>query len=139
MCHPQQTPSTWVVCGTRQGNGKCEVGHTLIIILFISQISRSEVDQPETENFRAEDLHDYPPRIVCRFFPDENAPKKTICTISLSGLLPQAKFHLELKAPTPKGVVDTTKLQVYTRIYICIQCIQPLMYTKRLTPECCTK
>ncbi|XP_064388689.1 uncharacterized protein LOC135336766 isoform X2 [Halichondria panicea] len=77
-------------------------------------ISRSEVDQPETENFRAEDLHDYPPRIVCRFFPDENAPKKTICTISLSGLLPQAKFHLELKAPTPKGVVDTTKLQEAT-------------------------
>ncbi len=82
--------------------------------LFISQISRSEVDQPEMEKFRAEDLHDYPPRIICRFFPEENTPKRTTCTISLSGLLPQVEFNVLLKAPTPKVAVDTTKLQVCT-------------------------
>ena len=71
------------------------------------------MDQPERENFRPEDLHDYPPRIICRFFPGENAPKRTTCTISLSGLLPPVKVHLPLKAPTSKVVVDTAKLQVY--------------------------
>ncbi|XP_064384751.1 uncharacterized protein LOC135333672 isoform X2 [Halichondria panicea] len=78
-------------------------------------ISRSEVDQPEMEKFRPEDLHNYPPRIICRFFPDheENAPKRTTCTISLSGLLPQVKVHLSL-IPTPKVAVDTTKLQEAT-------------------------
>ncbi len=82
--------------------------------LFISQIMRSEVDQPETEKFRVEDLHDYPPRIICRFFPEENAPKRTTCTISLSGFLPQVDFTIPLKVDTPKLAVDTTKLQVFT-------------------------
>ncbi|XP_064384761.1 uncharacterized protein LOC135333677 isoform X2 [Halichondria panicea] len=76
-------------------------------------ISRSEVDQPEMEKLRPEDLHNYPPRIICRFFPEENAPKRTTCTISLSGLLPQVKVHLPL-IPTPKVAVDTTKLQEAT-------------------------
>ncbi|XP_064385250.1 uncharacterized protein LOC135334123 isoform X3 [Halichondria panicea] len=77
-------------------------------------ILRSGVDQPEVENFRPEDLHDYPPRIICRLFPEKNAPKRTTCTISLSGLLPQVKVHLSLKIPTPKVAVDTTKLQEAT-------------------------
>ncbi|XP_064385034.1 uncharacterized protein LOC135333939 isoform X4 [Halichondria panicea] len=77
-------------------------------------ISRSEVDQPEMEKFRPEDLHDYPPRIICRLFPEKNAPKRTTCIISLSGLLPQVKVHLPLKPPTPKVAVDTTKLQEAT-------------------------
>ncbi len=88
--------------------------HALKITLN-SQISLSEVDQPGMEKFRVEDLHDYPPRIICRFFPEENAPKRTTCTISLSGLLPQVEFNVPLKAPTPtKVAVDTTKLQVFT-------------------------
>ena len=78
------------------------------------QILRSGVDQPEVEKFRPEDLHDYPPRIICRLFPEKNAPKRTTCTISLSGLLPQVKVHLSLEIPTPKVAVDTTKLQVFT-------------------------
>ncbi|XP_064389780.1 uncharacterized protein LOC135337741 isoform X5 [Halichondria panicea] len=77
-------------------------------------ISHREVDQPEVEKFRPEDLHNYPPRIICRLFPEENAPKRTTCTISLSGLLPQVEFHVLLKAPTPKVAVDTTKLQEAT-------------------------
>ncbi len=85
--------------------------------IHYSQISRSEVDQPEMEKFRPENLHDYPPRIICRFFPEENAPKRTICTISLSGLLPQVEFYIPLKAPTFKVAVDTTKLQVN---FVCI-------------------
>ncbi len=109
---------------------KHEVGHactcTLKITFLHFQILRSEVDQPEMEKFRAEDLHDYPPRIICRFFPEENAPKRTTCTISLSGLQPLVEFHLHLhlptsptpivplKALTPKVAVDTTKLQVFT-------------------------
>ena len=78
------------------------------------QILRSGVDQPEMEKYRPEDLHDYPPRIICRLFPEKNAPKRTTCTISLSGLLPQVKVHLSLKILTPKVAVDTTKLQVFT-------------------------
>ncbi|XP_064389781.1 uncharacterized protein LOC135337743 [Halichondria panicea] len=77
-------------------------------------ILRSGVDQPEVEKFRPEDLHDYPPRIICRFFPEENAPKRTACTISLSGLLPLVEFYVSLTAPTPKVAVDTTKLQEAT-------------------------
>ncbi len=66
-------------------------------------------------DYEAEELHDYPPRIVCRFFPEENAPKRTTATLSLSGLLPLVKVNVPLKASsTPKTVVvvDTTKLQV---------------------------
>ncbi|XP_064389765.1 uncharacterized protein LOC135337740 isoform X3 [Halichondria panicea] len=77
-------------------------------------ILRSGVDQPEVEKFRPEDLHDYPPRIICRLFPEKNAPKRTTCTISLSGLLPQVKVNLPLKILTPKVAVDTTKLQETT-------------------------
>ncbi len=96
---------------------RCPENH----VLCFCQISRSEVDRPEVAEYKAEDLHDYPPRIVCRFFPEENAPKRTTCTISLSGLLPQVKVHLPLRAPAPpkvetptppKVVVDTTRLQV---------------------------
>ena len=78
------------------------------------QILRSGVDQPEVEKFRPEDLHDYPPRIICRLFPEKNAPKRTTCTISLTGLLPQVKVNLSLTALTPNVAVDTTKLQVFT-------------------------
>ncbi|XP_064404111.1 uncharacterized protein LOC135349511 isoform X2 [Halichondria panicea] len=77
-------------------------------------ISRSEVDLPDMEKIRPEDLHDYPPRIICRFFPEENIPKRTTCTISLSGLLPLVEFYVSLTAPTPKVAVDTTKLQEAT-------------------------
>ena len=68
------------------------------------------------EKIRPEDLHDYPPRIICRFVPEENAPKRTICTISLSGLLPLVEFYVSLTALTPKVAVDTIKLQVFTCI-----------------------
>ncbi|XP_064385255.1 uncharacterized protein LOC135334125 isoform X2 [Halichondria panicea] len=77
-------------------------------------ILRSEVDQPEMEKYRPEDLHDYPPRIICRLFPEKNAPKRTTCTISLSGLLPQVELYIRLTALTPKVAVDTTKLQEAT-------------------------
>ncbi len=66
------------------------------------------------EKFRPEDLHNYPPRIICRLFPEENAPKRTTCMISLSGLLPQVEFYIPLKTPAPKVAVDTTELQVFT-------------------------
>ena len=69
------------------------------------------------EKYRPEDLHDYPPRIICRLFPEKNAPKRTSCTISLSGLLPQDEFYIPLKILTPKVAADTTKLQVFTFVY----------------------
>ncbi len=79
---------------------------------------------PETDS--KEDLYDdYPPRIICKFFPKENAPKETTCTISLSGLLPHVEVHIPLKAPTmkfnqpiPKNAVDTSKLEVLH--YFCV-------------------
>ncbi|XP_064385076.1 uncharacterized protein LOC135333972 [Halichondria panicea] len=77
-------------------------------------ILRSGVDQPEVEKFRPEDLHDYPPRIICRLFPEKNAPKRTTCTISLSGLLPPVEFCIQLKILTSKVAVDTTNLQEAT-------------------------
>ncbi|XP_064384971.1 uncharacterized protein LOC135333882 isoform X4 [Halichondria panicea] len=77
-------------------------------------ISHSEVDKPEVEKFRPEDIHNYPPRIICRLFPEENAPKRTTFTISLFGLLPPVEFYIPLTALTPKVAVDTTKLQEAT-------------------------
>ena len=66
------------------------------------------------ENFRLEDLHDYPPRIACRFHPKKNVSGRATCTILLAGLVPEVKVHIPLKAPEFKvAIVDTTKLRVY--------------------------
>ena len=75
------------------------------------QVTKAEVDQPEAENYRPEDLHDYPPKIVCRFYPEESAQEKVIATVSLSGLQPDLEVSIMLLAPK-RLVVDTSKLQV---------------------------
>ena len=82
----------------------------------LTQISKCEADQPETENYRPEDLHDYPPRITCRFFPEKNVPERTACVFSLEGLWPEVQCSVTLTAPIclDLGVVvlDTTKIKV---------------------------
>ena len=84
----------------------------LALMIFI-QISRDEVDYPETGNFKPEELHDYPPRIVCRFYPEDHTPQRTACTLSFTGFHKEVKIIVPLKAPKPQRQVDTRILQVY--------------------------
>ena len=64
------------------------------------------------ENFRPEDLHDYPPRITCRFYSDGNALERATCSMSLTGLVPKVEFNISLAAPKQKVAMDTVELQV---------------------------
>ena len=88
---------------------QCEVDNSLQCI----QISRDEVDLPETGKFKPEELHDYPPRIVCRFYPEDHTPPRTTCTLSFTGFHKEVKINVPLKAPKPQRQVDTRILQVY--------------------------
>ena len=83
-----------------------------IFYLWLPQISKREVDTPETDNFRLEELHDYPPRIVCRFYPEDPTPPRKTCTLSFTGFDEEVKIHVPLKAPQADRQVDTRILQV---------------------------
>ena len=87
------------------------------------------------ENFRPEELHDYPPRITCRIYCEENAPERATCSMSLTGPVPTVEFHIPLKAPKQKvAVVDTVNLQVNVLILI-MSCVHvfSLVYRLQLT------
>ena len=82
------------------------------------QISKHEVDLPETGNFKPEELHDYPPRIVCMFYPDDHTPQRTTCILSFTGFDEEVKINVSLMEPKPQGQVDTRILQVqYTKSF----------------------
>ena len=84
----------------------------LINILQCIQISKRGVDYPETGNFKPEELHDYPPRIVCRFYPEDHTPQRTTCTLSFTGFDEEVEFNVLLMAPAQRQV-ETRILQVY--------------------------
>ena len=66
------------------------------------------------ENFRPEDLHDYPPRITCRFYSEGNAPERATYSMCLTGLEPKVEFRIPLEVPKLKvAVMDMSKLQVH--------------------------
>ena len=66
------------------------------------------MDSPETGDYNAEDLHDYPEKLICRFSPKENAPDTTTCTISLVGMKPEIQAQIQLHKPkTLEAPVDT--------------------------------
>ena len=69
------------------------------------------------ENFRPEDLHDYPPRITCRFYYEGNVPERATCSMSLTGLEPKVEFHIPLRGPKQKvAVMDIVNLQVHNYV-----------------------
>lgn len=78
------------------------------------KVSKYGVDLPETGNFRPHKLHDYPPKIVCRFYASDKAPPRSTCTLSFSGLNEDVKINIPLKAPRSlvQKKVDTSVLQV---------------------------
>lgn len=85
------------------------------------------MDFPETGNFRPAELHDYPPRIVCRFYPSDQAPPRSNYTFSFTGFNEDVKINVPLKASHAlvQKKVDTRILQVYQLVdcnvpYICI-------------------
>ena len=68
-----------------------------------------------TGNFRPEELHSYPPRMVCRFFPEQGAVSTT-CTLALEGFDRPVTVDMALRIAKP--TVDITKLQVrYTGLH----------------------
>ena len=62
---------------------------------------------------KPEELHTYPPKIVCRFLPSANAPKETSCTLTILGL--DRPITVSLPLFSPKREVDTEPLKVYKR------------------------
>ena len=56
---------------------------------------QTEVDIPETGKFRPKKLHNYPPRIVCRFYPEDHTPPRTTCTLSFTGFDEEVKIVTE--------------------------------------------
>ncbi len=73
------------------------------------QISQDEVDLPVIGQFLPEELHCYPPRIVCRFFPEQGAVSTT-CTLSLHGF--DKSVRVDMALLTPQRSVDTRQLKV---------------------------
>ena len=80
---------------------------------FVFQISKDSVDLPITGNFKPEDLHSYPPKMVCQFFPEEGADSTT-CNLALHGFDKPVSMSmaLQIHRPQAQAAVDTTKLQV---------------------------
>ncbi|XP_064388722.1 uncharacterized protein LOC135336790 isoform X2 [Halichondria panicea] len=74
-------------------------------------ISRDEVDLPVIGQFLPEELHCYPPRIVCRFFPEQGAVSTT-CTLSLHGF--DKPVSVDMALLTPQRSVDTRQLKEAT-------------------------
>ena len=70
-----------------------------------------------TGNFKPEELHSYPPRMVCRFFPEQGAVSTT-CTLELDGFDRPVSVDMALLIAKPQVTVDTTELQVwYTGVH----------------------
>ena len=65
-----------------------------------------------TGNFKPEELHSYPPRMVCRFFPEQGAVSTT-CTLALDGFDRPVSVDMALLIAKPQVTVDTTELQVW--------------------------
>lgn len=81
----------------------------LALVLYVN-VSKCIVDFPETGNFRSEDLHYYPHKIVCRFHPSYDAPPMSSSTLLLTGFDHNIEIVVPLKPPQKK--VDTRLLQV---------------------------
>ena len=64
-----------------------------------------------TGKFRPEELHSYPPRMISRFFPEQEAVSTT-CTLALVGFDRPVSMDMALLIAKPQVTVDTTKLQV---------------------------
>ena len=82
------------------------------------------MDYPVTGNFKPEELHSYPPRMVFRFFPEQGA-MSTTCTLALDGFDRPVSMDMALLIAKPQVTVDTTELQVistmaYIQAYFCI-------------------
>ena len=60
---------------------------------------------------KPEELHSYPPKIVCRFTPTAKAPQKTTCTLTLLGL--DRPVTVSIPLFSPKRVVDCVRLKVW--------------------------
>ena len=80
-----------------------------MIIYSSIQISQKSVDLPVTGNFKPEELHSYPPRMVCQFFSEQGAVSTT-CTLALKGF--DRPVSVDMALHMAKPTVDTTKLQV---------------------------
>ncbi|XP_064385260.1 uncharacterized protein LOC135334127 isoform X2 [Halichondria panicea] len=72
-------------------------------------ISQKEVDLPVIGQFLPEELQCYPPRIVCRFFPEQGAVSCTTCTLSLLGF--DQPVSVDMALLTPQRSVDTKQLK----------------------------
>ncbi len=68
------------------------------------------MDLPVTGGFSPEELHSYPPRIMCQFFPEQGAVSTT-CTLSLYGF--NKPVSVDMALLTPQRTVDTHQLKVY--------------------------
>ena len=81
------------------------------------QISQKAVDVPVTGNFKPEELHSYPPRMVCRFFFEKGAVSTT-STLALKGFDRPVSVDMALHIAKPQVTVDSTELQVwYTGVH----------------------
>lgn len=67
------------------------------------------MDLPVTGQFLPEELYDYPPKIVCRFFPKRGAVPTT-CTLLLHGF--NKPVSVDIPLFPPQKIVDTQKLKV---------------------------
>ncbi|XP_064384780.1 uncharacterized protein LOC135333688 [Halichondria panicea] len=77
-------------------------------------ISQEEVDLPVIGKFSPEKLQCYPPRIVCRFFPEQGAASCTTCTLSLYGF--DKPVSMDMALLTPQRSVDTKQLKEATEV-----------------------
>ena len=71
-----------------------------VILLQISKIS--------TENYDLENT-DYPPKILCEFFPEGNAQTQR-CSFTCTGLKGDPDFHVLLLAPKAKDLSTQTQV-----------------------------
>ena len=83
------------------------------MLTYTSQIFKDSVDLPVTGNFMPEELHTYPPKMVCRFYPEVRAVSTT-CTLALNGFDKPVSINVALLISRPHilETVDTIKLQV---------------------------
>ncbi|XP_064385072.1 uncharacterized protein LOC135333968 isoform X2 [Halichondria panicea] len=77
-------------------------------------ISQDEVDLPVIGKFSPEELQCYPPRIVCRFFPEQGAVSCTTCNLSLHGF--DKPVSVDMALLTPQRSVDTKQLKEATEV-----------------------
>ena len=90
------------------------------------QISKDSVDLPITGSFKPEELHTYPPRMVCQFYPEQGA-MSTTCTLTLHGFDKLVNVDIALLISKPQVTLDTNKLQVIMKA------------AKLLMPRCTVK